>query len=224
MRSKRAVLATVGTVALVAAAATAAAIQDVKEYAVGIAGGYETKALLSTGDTVPETSDPSREYQMVGIPDGLGAYRARHGTTAVHEPRARQATRRSRSSARPLNRGAIVSKFVARPRRRRDLRPTARTTGSSRRTSSSARRRRLGNTTRAFGRFCSGSIAGRRRASTGGSISRGRNHRRRHFRRQGRPGSRHVRQRDPRAPVARALRLGEHARPAEARRPHTVMS
>jgi hypothetical protein len=53
-------------------------IQNVKRYAVELPGtGYETKRLLSVGDTVPETSQPGKQFQMIGIPDGLGATRGR---------------------------------------------------------------------------------------------------------------------------------------------------
>ena len=62
---------------LVAAGAAAAGIAIIKPYAVGIDGDYYTQRLLSVGDTVPETSNPAKQYQMIGIPDGLGATRAR---------------------------------------------------------------------------------------------------------------------------------------------------
>ena len=159
MRSKRAVLAAVATVALVAAAATAAAILDVKEYAVGIAGGYETKALLSTGDTVPETSDPSREYRMVGIPDGLGAYRHGSETTVFMNHELVFETRSEPLVGRPLNRGPIVSKVIL--DREGDVISADRAydwvyqddafVGPA---------PDVSNTTRSFSRFCSGSIAG----------------------------------------------------------------
>ncbi len=43
---------------------------------------YVVRPLLSVGDRVPETSDPSKQYQMVGIPDGLGAHKG-HGNQTV---------------------------------------------------------------------------------------------------------------------------------------------
>ena len=72
-----ATLAIAGVVAI-GAAASGGFQTTVQPYAVGIAEGYETEPLLSVGDTVPEASDPSKSYQMVGIPDGLGAHKA-HG-------------------------------------------------------------------------------------------------------------------------------------------------
>ena len=68
-----ATLALAGVVAI-GAAASGGFQTSVQPYAVGIAEGYETEPLLSAGDTVPEASDPSKSYQMVGIPDGLGAH------------------------------------------------------------------------------------------------------------------------------------------------------
>ncbi|MFN2470200.1 MAG: hypothetical protein ABR583_04280 [Gaiellaceae bacterium] len=72
MRRTKRVL-TAAALALVVATAAGAAVAPIKKYAVGIAGGYETKRLLSVGDTVPETSNPAKAFKMVGIPDGLGA-------------------------------------------------------------------------------------------------------------------------------------------------------
>ena len=49
-------------------------LTDIKPYLKGVPGsGYETQPLLSAGDLVPETGSPDGHYQMVGIPDGLGA-------------------------------------------------------------------------------------------------------------------------------------------------------
>ena len=62
----------VGAMALVVVATTVAG-SKAAEYAVSRDGGYETKTLLSVGDVVRETSNRKQKYQMVGIPDGLGA-------------------------------------------------------------------------------------------------------------------------------------------------------
>lgn len=46
----------------------------IKPYLEGVPGsGFETEPILSAGDLVPETDNPAVRYQMVGIPDGLGA-------------------------------------------------------------------------------------------------------------------------------------------------------
>ena len=55
-----------------------------KAYLVGVAGtGFSTEPLLTAGDLVPVTGSANEDYQMVGIPDGLGAVRAKHGVTRV---------------------------------------------------------------------------------------------------------------------------------------------
>jgi hypothetical protein len=49
----------------------------VKPYAKPVPGsGWETRAILSAGDVVPETGGQGTQYRMVGIPDGLGVDRA----------------------------------------------------------------------------------------------------------------------------------------------------
>ena len=74
MRSRTQTMLTFAAVAagLVVAAPKAAVDPTVKKYAVGT-NGYETTRIISVGDTVPETSDSSKQFQMVGIQDGLGA-------------------------------------------------------------------------------------------------------------------------------------------------------
>lgn len=43
-----------------------------KSFVEPIGSSYSFDPLLSVGERVDETSDPSKDYQMVGIPDGLG--------------------------------------------------------------------------------------------------------------------------------------------------------
>ncbi len=153
-------LATATITAASLAALAAAAIQPVKLYAVGIASGYEMTRLLSVGDTVPETSDPTKQFKMVGIPDGLGAHANPDGTKTVlmnHELTGSTFSEPVLDA--PLNRGAYVSKLtldeqgnVLSGERAYDwvynentfVGPAA----------------AVGNSTRAFSRFCSGSLAG----------------------------------------------------------------
>ena len=45
-----------------------------KRYTVPVVPDYETRALFTVGDKVPWLHDDNRQYQMVGIPDGLGAH------------------------------------------------------------------------------------------------------------------------------------------------------
>ena len=35
---------------------------------------YVVEPILSVGDTVPRASNPAQQFQMIGIPDGLGMY------------------------------------------------------------------------------------------------------------------------------------------------------
>jgi len=146
--------------ALVAASAAVAGIAIIKPYAVGIDGGYYTQRLLSVGDTVPESSDPTKQYQMIGIPDGLGAHKGRNGRTTVfmnHELVHNVTSEPVLGE--PLNRGPIVSKL---------------TLGKKGKVLSGERAYdnvylddtlvgpapTVANTTPSFSRFCSGSVAG----------------------------------------------------------------
>jgi len=135
-----------------------------KAYLVGVAGtGFSTEPLLTAGDLVPVTDSPNEHYQMVGIPDGLGAVRGRPGVTRVFMNHELNSNVESHPYAdRPEHqRGAFVSEYrlardgsVLSGRRAFDtvyqddnlVGPAADTT----------------NTTRAFSRFCSGFMAGRK--------------------------------------------------------------
>ena len=159
MLGRKGVFACVSAVAVLSATVATAAIQDVKEYTVGLAG-YETTRLLSVGDTVPETSDPTKQYQMIGIPDGLGAHKSGGGTRTVYmSHELTNAVLSEPVIGAPLNRGAFVSKLtldrdgnVLSGERAYDtvymddtlVGPAADAT----------------NTTPGFARFCSGSLAG----------------------------------------------------------------
>lgn len=158
-KSRKALVATI-VVVLAAAGSTGAAIAPIKEYAVGIAVGYETTRLLSVGDRVPETSNPSKEYQMIGIPDGLGAHANANGTKTVfvnHELPA--ATLSEPVIGGPLNRGAFVSKFLldAQGNVKSGERAYDRVYNENTFVGPAPE---VGNTTRALSRFCSGSLAG----------------------------------------------------------------
>jgi secreted PhoX family phosphatase len=162
MRRKQRRNITVALAALGAAAALAGAAwtASTKPYAVAIHPEYETTPLLSVGNQVPEASDPSKTYQMVGIPDGLGAHPRPNGritlfmnhelgNTALSEP----------VIGEPLNRGAIVSKLtldedgkVLRAERAYDQVFLAETLVGDAAT--------VNNSTPGFARFCSGSLAG----------------------------------------------------------------
>ena len=66
-----ALLAVAGVAVAVAAAAT-----SVKPYAVAVGGEYTLTPLFSVSDEVPVLGGATNaKYRMVGIPDGLGAYK-----------------------------------------------------------------------------------------------------------------------------------------------------
>ena len=72
--------------ASVAGASADSAYTTVKPYAVAVSPDYVLQPLLSVGDQVPNTSDPTKVFQMIGIPDGLGATKGKGGTThPLHE-------------------------------------------------------------------------------------------------------------------------------------------
>jgi hypothetical protein len=131
----------------------------VQPYAIGF-NGYETEALWSVGETVPETSDPSKQYQMVGIPDGLGAHAGPGQNRTLFMNHELTNTSLSRTTiGEPRNRGAVVSKVVLGPdgdiisaERAYDEVYLENTFVGPAPTEA--------NTVRGFGRFCSGSIAG----------------------------------------------------------------
>lgn len=98
--------------------ATPASAQDgfvttVKPYVEPVGSAYQLTPILSVADKVPETSDPSKQYQMVGIPDGLGAYSRPDGTIALlmnHE--LVKGTTSQPVVGGPLNRGAFISRYI----------------------------------------------------------------------------------------------------------------
>ena len=182
MLKRRRALVAIGVVVLIAAGVSGAAIAPIKQYAVGISGGYETKRLLSVGDTVPETSDPAKQYRMVGIPDGLGAHPNPDGTKTLymnHELRSTPVRADGRRPDEP--RRARVEDGSSTPRGTSSP-ASARTTGSSRRTRSSARPQRS-ETRRGRSRASARARSpARRTASTAGSTSRTRRRARRRTR------------------------------------------
>ncbi|HXG49391.1 MAG TPA: esterase-like activity of phytase family protein [Methylomirabilota bacterium] len=89
---------------------------SIAPYALPVGQDYSLLPLLSVGDRVPRTTDPNQVFQMIGIPDGLGAHANQDGTTTVFmnhelppfvvsEPIVGQ----------PLSRGAFVSTIILAP-------------------------------------------------------------------------------------------------------------
>ncbi len=161
MRRRRTVAA-LGAVAVgaLALAATTTGTTSVKPYVVPIGPAYGVTPLWSVGDTVPETGDPTKTFQMIGIPDGLGAHKNRDRTVTVYMNHELPFDTPSEPVlGDPLNRGAFVSKLtldadgnVLSGERAYDtvylddtlVGPAA----------------AADNTTRSFARFCSGFLAG----------------------------------------------------------------
>jgi secreted PhoX family phosphatase len=151
-----ALVITASTVLLIT---NAAAVPNVQSYAVGIAEGYETEAWLSAGDTVLETSNPDQDYKMVGIPDGLGAHAAQGGTRIVYMNHELTNTTLSEPVVgAPFNRGAFVSKLVVSGNGQVISGERAYDWVFNENTFHGPAAQ-VGNSTRPFSRFCSGSLA-----------------------------------------------------------------
>lgn len=85
---------------------------SVTPYALPVGDDYSIIPILSVGDRVPRTSNPEELFQMIGIPDGLGAYGHPDGTTTLfmnHE--LVNAARPEPVVGQPLYRGAFISKL-----------------------------------------------------------------------------------------------------------------
>lgn len=130
-------------------------------YAVSISTEYQVLPILSVGDRVPLSGDSARQFQMVGVPDGLGTYPAgrRHAVVYMNHEIAGNLTSEPVVGA-PLYRGAFVSKYVL----NRDAEVVCGGLGYDVIIDPAGNRlppARLDNVTPAFWRFCSGSLAWR---------------------------------------------------------------
>jgi hypothetical protein len=161
VRKRNAVAAAVAAVAVAGAGTAALAdIAPIDAYADSLVPQYETAKVISAGDTVPESSDPSKDYRIVGIPDGLGAHRGPNGTRIVYMNHELGSSVQSEPVAgEPLNRGAFVSRLV--------LSHEGKVLSGERAYDTVyiddtlvGPAPEVGNSTRAFSRFCSGSLAG----------------------------------------------------------------
>ena len=148
----------VGAVALVAVATTVAG-PKAPEYAVSRDGGYETKVVLSVGDQVRETSDRKKKFQMVGIPDGLGAVKAGDQTVVYMNHEFVSTVKTQPVIGGPLYKGSFVSKWVLKENGKVESGERAYDTVYVGNTLvGPAAEDVAGNTTRPFSRFCSGSL------------------------------------------------------------------
>lgn len=57
-----------GSVSLALGGSLPGFVTSLKPYVVSVSAEYAFQPLLSVGDRVPRTADPSQEFQMVGIP------------------------------------------------------------------------------------------------------------------------------------------------------------
>ncbi|HEV8184322.1 MAG TPA: alkaline phosphatase PhoX [Chthoniobacterales bacterium] len=88
-------------------------VTNVKPYVEPTAGSpYSIRPILSVGDQVPETSHPALRYQMVGIPDGLGARRDRDKITLFMNHELGNTIESQPIIGGPIQRGAFVSKYT----------------------------------------------------------------------------------------------------------------
>ena len=160
------VLLAVATLALAVTPLNADAATDGK-YLVPVGNEYDTRAIFSVGDRVPETSNPAQEYQMVGIPDGMGAHELDNddddddGIALFVNHEFPNTTLSEPTIGQPPNRGAIVSRYlldedgeVVSGERAYDTVYVENTlVGPA---------AEVGNATPGFGRFCSSTLAGRK--------------------------------------------------------------
>jgi hypothetical protein len=145
---------------VLAVAAPAPAVTAVKPYVAQVGEEYQVRPLFSVADQVPETSDPARRYQMIGLPDGLGAHPNGDGTSTLfmnHEVTG--STVSEPLVGGPLQRGTFVSKWILDA----DGDPVSGERGFDTvflENTLVGPAAEVGNSTPAFSRFCSGSLAG----------------------------------------------------------------
>ena len=150
-------LAAVFTAAL---AASAQEYTKVKPYAVAVSPDYVIQPLLTVGDQVPNTSDPTKTYQPVGIPDGLGVTKGKGNTTLLYMNHELVNTVLSEPNVGgPTNRGAFVSRWTLDKYGRVLSGERAYNKVYDEENGLVYPAAEVGNTTPGFGRFCSGSLA-----------------------------------------------------------------
>jgi hypothetical protein len=141
------------------AAMAAGGYTDVKPYAVSVSPEYVVQPLLSVAERVPRTSNPLQEFQMVGIPDGLGAHKASGGNVVLYmNHEFGQGVLSQPLVGGPTNRGAFVSRFVLDRNARVCSGDLAYNVVVDEENGISLPVPQVGNTTPAFSRFCSGSL------------------------------------------------------------------
>ncbi len=134
---------------------------SVHPYAAPVGPDYSILPILSVGDRVPRTSNADQLFQMIGIPDGLGAHPNVDGTTTVFMNQELPNTVPSEPVVgQPLSRGAFVSKLLL-------AADASVISGDLAYENVYVENLFVGpaatisNTTPAFSRFCSGALAGK---------------------------------------------------------------
>ncbi|MBC8126334.1 MAG: hypothetical protein H8M99_04200 [Gloeobacteraceae cyanobacterium ES-bin-144] len=140
--------------------AQTAGFTGIKPYAVSVSSEYAIQPILSVGDQVPNTSNPSKLYQMVGIPDGLGATKGKGNTTVLYMNHELGNTLTSEPNiGGTLNRGAFVSRFILGKDGMVLSGERAYDTVYNEETGAILPAPEVGNSTPGFGRFCSASLS-----------------------------------------------------------------
>lgn len=138
----------------------AAEYTKIKSYLVPVTTDYVIQPLMSVGDQVPNTSAPAKAYQMIGIPDGLGAHRASRGRTVLYMNHELGNTVLSAPNVDGvLNRGAFVSRFILDREGKVISGERAYDFVFDEENGLKLPAAQVDNATRGFGRFCSGSLA-----------------------------------------------------------------
>ncbi|NJP04966.1 MAG: DUF839 domain-containing protein [Chloroflexaceae bacterium] len=91
------------------------AVTDDPPYVRPIAAGVSVRPLLTVGETVPMTGSPNADYRMIGIPDGLGAYKMDNGNVRLfmnHELNFDVISAPFVDTLPTTRTGALVSEFV----------------------------------------------------------------------------------------------------------------
>lgn len=124
---------------------------------------YHVEPVLSVGDTVPRSSNAAQQFQMVGIPDGLGAYPINQWTVGLYMNHELQNTALSRPIIGEAKvKGAFVSHWKLDRTRRGVLSGDLAFNQVYNESTPVGPIAREDNSSVPFVRFCSGNIAGAR--------------------------------------------------------------
>ncbi len=158
-----------GAVVLSALAATAFApstglaeglVTGVKPYSLAYSTDYVVKPIFSVGETIQRTTDASQQFQLVGIPDGMGAHQLPGGRVALFMNHEFVANAQSKPIVGgPTYVGAIVSRIVLSKEANVLSGDIAYDVVVDRELDQTFPVATVENGRKGFGRFCSGSLA-----------------------------------------------------------------